>query len=65
MFVFGDLNYRLGISKEEALVLNPRHRFLSMIKHDSLRQQEALTKFLSDFTEGTLNFAPTYKLRPQ
>jgi len=49
---------------EQADTLNPRQEFLSLIKHDSLRQQELLKRFLTDFTEGTLNFPPTYKLLP-
>lgn len=64
MFIFGDLNYRLGIKKEQAASLNPRQKFLTMIRHDSLRQQDPLKQFLTEFTEGTLNFAPTYKLLP-
>jgi hypothetical protein len=60
VFVFGDLNYRLMIDKEQASRLIPQQKFLSMIKHDALRQQEALKFFIGEYTEGTLTFPPSW-----
>lgn len=50
VFIFGDLNYRLSVNKEYAASLYPHQKFLSLIKHDSLRQQSPLKTFLEEFT---------------
>ena len=62
VFVFGDLNYRMNLTKTEASQFNSLINLCQYIQYDQLKQQVILTDFLKEYQEGELSFPPTYKL---
>lgn len=62
-FFFGDTNYRLNTVRERAFQLIQQLDFTSLRRLDQLLQQISKNPsfILSQFAEGELNFAPTYK----
>lgn len=63
VFWFGDLNYRVNFKKKrfalEELIENKS--FDVLLAHDQLRKQIKEKKAFDGFTEGEINFKPTYK----
>ena len=58
-FFFGDLNYRLDLSKEDCeLSLGSLN---SLLEHDQLRAAMSRGDAFTGFAEGPINFPPTFK----
>jgi len=64
VFVFGDLNYRMNLTKTEAASFSNLINLCQYIQYDQLKQQVILTDFLKEYREGELTFPPTYKMNP-
>ena len=62
VFWCGDLNYRVDRSRQEALELLERRELALLLVHDQLTQQRVQQKVFADFTEGPINFWPTFKV---
>lgn len=62
IFWIGDLNYRLVDNPPRQMfdVTN----FTDIIKHDQLYQEMQRRRVFVNYTEGTINFRPTYKYDP-
>lgn len=60
--LFGDLNYRLGLSREEGEALWAQGEWEALLAQDQLRQQRRVSGWpLLAFNEGPIKFGPTYK----
>ncbi|KAG0082917.1 hypothetical protein BGZ92_011245, partial [Podila epicladia] len=57
----GDLNYRISLPEEQVKHLLKANDYDALLKHDQLAAQRTLFKAFSEFEEGPINFAPTYK----
>jgi hypothetical protein len=63
IFFFGDLNYRISISLDEAKKLNSNiENYKNLLDKDQLVQQKNLKSFLNKYKEWPITFAPTYKM---
>lgn len=62
IFWVGDLNYRVELSIDSVIALIEAKKYTELIKHDQLRSAREKGEVFQGFEEGTLNFAPTYKL---
>ncbi|GKV25348.1 hypothetical protein SLEP1_g34800 [Rubroshorea leprosula] len=58
---FGDLNYRVSLSYEDALVLLENNDWDTMLAKDQLRIEREAGRAFTGFKEGRILFAPTYK----
>ncbi|KAL1831258.1 hypothetical protein ACET3Z_000909 [Daucus carota] len=57
----GDLNYRLNLPYEETQQLVSRRDWSELVEYDQLIQEFGEGKAFCGWSEGTLNFPPTYK----
>ncbi|KAG0354023.1 hypothetical protein BG005_006792 [Podila minutissima] len=57
----GDLNYRIALPEEQVKNLLKTNDYDALLKHDQLAAQRTLFKAFSEFEEGPIDFAPTYK----
>ncbi|WOG82081.1 hypothetical protein DCAR_0101242 [Daucus carota subsp. sativus] len=57
----GDLNYRLNLPYEETQQLISRRDWSELVEYDQLIQEFGEGKAFCGWSEGTLNFPPTYK----
>merc|ERR1712130_263550 len=57
----GDLNYRIEREWEEVLDLVENKNWIGLAQCDQLVQEMAEMKVFVKFTEGSLDFAPTYR----
>ncbi|KAL6575991.1 hypothetical protein OROHE_000462 [Orobanche hederae] len=57
----GDLNYRVGLSYEEARLLLEDNDWDSLLKKDQLNAEREAGRVFSGWNEGKILFAPTYK----
>ncbi|ODN00527.1 Type II inositol 1,4,5-trisphosphate 5-phosphatase [Orchesella cincta] len=67
IFMFGDLNYRINpatIDATKAKALIEQEKYSIILEQDQLREQMRLGHVFSGFTEGPINFRPTYKYDP-
>jgi hypothetical protein len=63
IFFFGDLNYRISITLEEARKLNSDiENYKKLLDKDQLVQQENLKTFLNKYKEWPITFPPSYKM---
>lgn len=65
MYWLGDLNYR--ITEPDAKVVKEfieRRNYKPIIEYDQLRQQHRAKAVFAGYTEGEINFRPTYKYDP-
>ena len=61
IFWCGDFNYRIDLSKDEAKEAVERQDWETLLEKDQLKQQQREGLIFNGFSEGPLNFAPTYK----
>ena len=61
-FVFGDLNYRVDEEYDETVKQLAEGRKSELWGKDQLNGQRSENHVLSQFTEGELNFLPTYRI---
>ncbi|XWS23498.1 hypothetical protein CRYUN_Cryun28dG0019100 [Craigia yunnanensis] len=57
----GDLNYRINLSYDKACDLISKKEWSKLIERDQLVQQLRKGRIFDGWSEGALNFAPTYK----
>ncbi|CAI9787087.1 unnamed protein product [Fraxinus pennsylvanica] len=57
----GDLNYRINLSYEKARELILKEDWAKLMEHDQLVRELRKGRAFDGWSEGTLNFAPTYK----
>lgn len=57
----GDLNYRINLSYEKARELISRKRWFELVESDQLVRELRKGHAFDGWSEGTLNFPPTYK----
>ncbi|KAK4417169.1 Type I inositol polyphosphate 5-phosphatase 5 [Sesamum alatum] len=57
----GDLNYRVGVSYEEARLLLEDNDWNSLLEKDQLKKEREAGRVFSGWNEGKILFAPTYK----
>ncbi|KAK9271416.1 hypothetical protein L1049_027006 [Liquidambar formosana] len=57
----GDLNYRLNLSYEKVLELISRKEWPKLVERDQLVRELRSGRAFDGWSEGTLNFPPTYK----
>eukprot|EP00826_Nyctotherus_ovalis_P002912 TRINITY_DN10585_c0_g1_i9.p1 TRINITY_DN10585_c0_g1~~TRINITY_DN10585_c0_g1_i9.p1 ORF type:complete len:275 (-),score=50.61 TRINITY_DN10585_c0_g1_i9:170-994(-) len=60
-FFFGDLNFRIELSKEHTCLLARQEDFKEMLKYDQLLTQSSQCSFLPQLAEAPVKFPPTYK----
>lgn len=61
VFWFGDLNYRIDLDRDIARDLIREKKFGELLKHDQLTERRTSGLVFQGFSEGSINFAPTYK----
>lgn len=62
--MFGDLNYRINpatIDAGKAKALIEKEKYSIILEQDQLKEQMRLGHVFSGFTEGPINYRPTYK----
>ena len=64
IFFFGDLNYRLDLTYEEATALTKKNDIAKLLLHDQLEQQDHLFCNIFKFKIPKPTFPPTYKYDP-
>lgn len=57
----GDLNYRINLSYEKTRELISKKDWAKLVEHDQLIRELWKGRAFDGWSEGTLNFAPTYK----
>ncbi|XP_010461239.1 PREDICTED: type I inositol polyphosphate 5-phosphatase 1-like isoform X3 [Camelina sativa] len=57
----GDLNYRINLSYEEIHELIARKEWQRLVEYDQLSREMTKGNVFEGWSEGTLDFAPTYK----
>ncbi|XP_047956833.1 type I inositol polyphosphate 5-phosphatase 5 [Salvia hispanica] len=57
----GDLNYRIGLSYEEAIILLENSNWESLLEKDQLNTEREAGRVFGGWNEGKILFAPTYK----
>lgn len=65
--MFGDLNYRINpatIDATKAKALIEKEKYSIILEQDQLKEQMRLGHVFSGFTEGPIQFRPTYKYDP-
>jgi hypothetical protein len=62
-FFFGDLNYRLVMEHEDVLAGVEKADWENLLKTDQLKDQQGQGKFLANFREAPISFAPTFKVK--
>lgn len=61
--LFGDFNYRIALHDQRIRNMASQGRYREMVAYDELSVEQARKGALSSWHEGTINFAPTYKLQ--
>ncbi|KAJ8984771.1 hypothetical protein NQ317_012134 [Molorchus minor] len=62
VYWLGDLNYRITeLTTSQVKTLLQRKELVKLLKADQLNQQKERGNVLLDYTEGDINFQPTYK----
>ncbi|KAF6154080.1 hypothetical protein GIB67_031341 [Kingdonia uniflora] len=58
---FGDLNYRISLSYEEARLLLEDNDWDALLEKDQLKMEKEAGRVFTGWNEGKIFFAPTYK----
>lgn len=61
LFWFGDLNYRISLPRSRILSLIKDENWSELLANDQLNEQRKLGTAFAEFTEGKIDFAPTYR----
>ena len=61
----GDLNYRNELEWDEACALMEQKDWVTMRKSEQLTKEMAAQRAFPGFSEGPLNFSPTYRWQRQ
>uniref|UniRef100_A0A060T5E8 ARAD1C11594p n=1 Tax=Blastobotrys adeninivorans TaxID=409370 RepID=A0A060T5E8_BLAAD len=61
VILLGDLNYRVTLDKDMVQDYSERGNYRTILVSDQLRQDIIDSRILSEFVEGVISFAPTYK----
>ena len=61
IFWFGDLNYRLNLTTQEALSKIQQRDFEFLSRYDQLNVEQTSGNIFINFNEGQIHFDPTYK----
>jgi endonuclease/exonuclease/phosphatase family metal-dependent hydrolase len=61
VIMMGDLNYRIEADRSQLLQLIEQQNYAELLSNDQLRRAQREHPELASFTEGTIEFAPTYK----
>jgi len=64
VFWLGDLNFRVNLPRDEIVKLVTQKKWREILQHDQLHKAQDEKLAFSDYTEGTINFPPTYKYKP-
>ena len=65
IFWLGDLNYRIdGVNYEDIIGMIESNCIQSLLEYDQLSVEKRKGNIFQDFTEGRINFLPTYKYQP-
>nr|CAG8433375.1 1446_t:CDS:2 [Entrophospora candida] len=60
-FWFGDMNYRVDLSREKADELILRHELTKLLEHDQLSREMKSFAYFDGFHEDRISFNPTFK----
>ncbi|CAH1763413.1 13810_t:CDS:2 [Entrophospora sp. SA101] len=60
-FWFGDMNYRVDLSREKADELILRHELTKLLEHDQLSREMKSFSYFDGFHEDRISFNPTFK----
>ena len=60
-FFFGDLNFRIDMTKESTCLFARQEEFGELLKHDQLLKQYPKQHDLPQLIEAPIKFPPTYK----
>eukprot|EP01004_Peranema_trichophorum_P005223 NODE_4091_length_1232_cov_44.025248_g3595_i0.p1 GENE.NODE_4091_length_1232_cov_44.025248_g3595_i0~~NODE_4091_length_1232_cov_44.025248_g3595_i0.p1 ORF type:complete len:386 (+),score=52.35 NODE_4091_length_1232_cov_44.025248_g3595_i0:59-1159(+) len=63
VFWFGDLNYRLDIHRDHLDKLLSQKDCDTLLDHDQLNREKALGRVFRFFSEGEIQWTPTYKFK--
>jgi hypothetical protein len=63
--ILGDLNFRIDTSFENAFKMIKNKEYIDLIRYDQFYVYCKREKKLAIASEGTINFAPTYKFVPR
>uniref|UniRef100_A0ABD2WZA8 phosphoinositide 5-phosphatase n=2 Tax=Trichogramma kaykai TaxID=54128 RepID=A0ABD2WZA8_9HYME len=61
VFWCGDFNYRVDMDKDEMKEMIKRNELDEILKFDQLKVQQDQGNVFKNYSEGPINFAPTYK----
>lgn len=64
IFWFGDLNYRIELDRDKILDLIRSNDWYELLTGDQLRMQQRLGNAFTEFVEGDICWAPTYRFNP-
>ncbi|CEP21683.1 unnamed protein product [Cyberlindnera jadinii] len=62
IIIGGDLNYRIHCRSEKVSKLIKEGDFSSLLQHDALTRERSDGSILQNFTEGDIQFPPSYKI---
>ncbi|CAG0924108.1 unnamed protein product, partial [Notodromas monacha] len=57
----GDFNYRIDLPRDQVKDLAKKRDYAALVEADQLRNQKAEGHIFNKFSEGDIDFAPTYK----
>lgn len=62
VIIGGDLNYRINASHEIIKALVKEKDYTSLLEYDTLKDEQDKGRILDQYTEGKIDFPPTYKI---
>ncbi len=61
LFWFGDLNYRIALPRARIFALIEAENWKELVANDQMNEQRRLGNAFSEFSEGNVSWAPTYR----